>query len=243
MKKIIIIYTFIAGFAMSASAGVPGYMGHRFSLQYQFGISPQWDDFNSSTLPYLFHTVQAGYVVSRRHEIGMQYTRTDFTNNQFGSSISLSDGSSSIMDNKKYSGNNVMAYIKFFKPGRGFIAPLGAFIQFGIGYQYYNELAHVSPYESGTNGTGVPHYYRINSNDMYLGVGFGRNYIVADRLILNIEIDLNLPVTALARAFPITNLGDGTDTDVTSYLKKQNATDVLLNNIIHIKLGIGGLLF
>ena len=52
---------------------VPGYMGLKFSMQYQLGINPQWMNLHESYLPYFTNNFQAGYVVSRKHEVGVQY--------------------------------------------------------------------------------------------------------------------------------------------------------------------------
>ena len=243
MKKIILIYSLLIGFGFSVSAGVPGYMGRKFSIQYQFGLSPQWNDFNSP-MPYMFHTAQIGYVVSRRHEIGIQYSRIDYNNSaKTGEYIYFSGGGTSYdgnVDARKFSGNNMMAYVKFFKPRKGFIAPLGSFIQFGLGFQYYTDNLHFNSGQSIDN-IYVPHNYTVTSEDIMLGVGFGRNFIVANRLIMNLELDINWPMSAIVRIFPPSTLTGGSDQY--GEFKALNAKDVTLSNIIHIKLGIGALLF
>jgi hypothetical protein len=192
-----------------------------------------------SYLPYLSHNIQAGYVVSRKYEVGLQYTRIDYSSNFYASSSVYDDNTSTYsntnIDHRTFTGNNVTAYIKFFRERKGFIAPLGRYFILGLTYQGTKDVYHVPISPDG------PNYTTVKSSDAAIMMGVGRNIIIADRLLLTIEGDVNVPLTTIARTvhngFYDTALGDN------NLFREQNALDAMLVNIIQIKIGIGALVF
>jgi hypothetical protein len=229
----------------NAYAQIPGYMGLKCSIQYQGGISPQWNNFNQSYLPYFSQNVQIGYVVSRKHEIGLQYTRIDYSSG-FNRQISYDENSGEtdiVMDHRGFTGNNVMAYIKFFRERKGYIAPLGRYYLLGLTYENSKDQFHVT--QDVSSAIGAPNYTIVQSHDIAITAGVGRNIIIANRMLLTIEGDVNIPFTAAIRAGANGNNlieYNSYRTSANSY-KYQNAVDVMLINLVQIKIGLGALVF
>ena len=251
MRKVIITlmisFLFLSGVqAQSKQAQkriVPGYMGLKLSLQYQGGISPQWNNLNYSFLPYLSHNVQLGYVVSRKHEVGLQYTRIDYSS-RIGSNIyDFNTQSLVATDFRAFTGNNVMAYVKFFRERKGFIAPLGRYYLLGLSYQNSRDKYHVTA--DGNSIVGVPNTTYVQSHDIAITVGVGRNIIIANRMLLTIEGDINIPFSAGIRAARSNSdvSGLGSLIGDTNPYKRFNSIDVMLVNLIQIKIGLGALVF
>jgi hypothetical protein len=243
MKKylLLIYYTLLIA---TTQAQVPGYMGLKCSLQYQGGISPQWDNLSASYLPYFSQNVQLGYVVSRRHEIGLQYTRIDYTSGYNRNIIDFNTESTTSIDNRAFTGNNVMAYIKFFRERKGYIAPLGRYYLLGLTYQNTKDKFHVTA--DPNSSIGVPNYTTVQSQDIAITVGVGRNIIIANRMLITIEGDVNIPVSTGIRAALSGGDAAGTYDGIAgspNVYKHQNAIDAMLVNLIQIKIGIGALLF
>lgn len=250
MKKIILIL--FLSILYQAHAQVPGYMGLKCSLQYQGGISPQWDNLFQSLAPYYSNNIQMGYVVSRKYEIGLQYTRIDYSSGlQKGTDVQYDQVTQTLpptinIDHRTFTGNNLTAYLKFFRQKKGFLAPLGRYFILGLGYENSKDRFHVT--SDGYSPIGVPNYTNVVSHDMVFSMGVGRNIILADRMLLTIEGDVNIPLTAGFRALINGQNGDGygagnSITESPNFYKRVNATDVMLVNLIQIKIGLGALLF
>ena len=224
---------------------VPGYMGLKFSMQYQLGINPQWMNLHESYLPYFSNNFQAGYVVSRKHEIGVQYSRLDYSSNFYNSYTDYGNGTYAVMtystQHRSFACNNVMAYIKFFRERKGFIAPLGRYYLLGLTYQNTRDKYLVTKSDQSEN------YTIVQSHDFAVTMGVGRNIILYNRMLLTIEGDLNFPLSTLVRAIPSAQYN--ASANVVQYnspdtnFKRLNALDAMLANIIQIKIGIGALVF
>lgn len=246
MKKTILI-TLCSLCLYLAEAQVPGYMGLRLSLQYQGSISPQWTDFDHSLMPYLSHNVQVGYVISREYEVGLQYTHIGHSSNYSTIYEDYQDVPDRIViDQKSFTGNNVTAYMKFFRYQKGFIAPLGRYFIVGLTYQNSMNKFHVA--EDNTSPIGAPNYTTVKSNDLALAAGVGRNIIVFDRMLISIEGDISIPISSAARAGkynPNGFLGSGYNAVVQypNTYKYINGLDVMFMNMLQIKVGIGLLAF
>jgi hypothetical protein len=223
---------------------VPGYMGLKFSIQYQGGINPQWNNLTESFLPYLSHNVQVGYVVSRKYEVGLQYTRIDYSSGVNANQYDYNSQTNVSADFRSFTGNNVTAYIKFFRERKGFIAPLGRYYLLGLSYENTLDKYHVT---SDPNSTiGVPNYTLVQSHDIAITAGVGRNIIVANRMLITIEGDVNIPFSAAIRAALSSTSSEGVYNGVTgspNAFKHFNSVDVMLVNLIQIKIGLGALVF
>lgn len=242
-----LITIFLVSLVYCANAQYPGYMGLKFSIQYQAGISPQWNNLNQSFLPYFSHNVQVGYVVSRKYEVGLQYTRLDYSSG-FASKGGFTDVNDNQigMDQRSFTGNNVMVYMKFFRERKGFIAPLGRYYLLGLTYQNFRDRFHVT--QDDNSAIGVPNYTNVQSHDLSITMGVGRNIILFNRMLLTIEGDVNLPITTGIRAALSSSNNDPSGLGGPGGLKPNvykynNAIDAMLVNLIQIKIGIGALLF
>jgi hypothetical protein len=243
MKKTLLIAITLIWAQHIWAKKIPGYMGLKCSVQYQGGISPQWNNLSQSYIPYYSHNVQVGYVVSRKYEVGLQYTRIDYGSNFPRSIEDYNTGNTVSMDYRKFTGNNVMAYIKFFRARKGFIAPLGRYYLLGLTYQNSIDKFHVT--QDDYSAVPVPNYTVVKSHDIALTVGVGRNIILFNRMLLSIEGDVNIPIsTGIRAALSNNTIGDfdGIHTSPNVY-KHINAFDVLLVNLVQIKIGLGALVF
>ena len=246
MKKILVI-TFFLIYGYSFGAKIPGYRGLRFSLQYHFALSPQWRDFSNSPMPYLSHNAQIGYVVSRKHEVGISYTRLDYSSN-CNFFVPTGDQASDAIHHRSFSGNNVLVYVKFFRSNKGFIAPLGRYTLLGLGYEYSVNRFSVnsSDYSSGSSQDYTKTMV-AKSHDLHVTLGMGRNFILFNRMLLSIEGDINVPITSGIRAATtsseIVSYYAMDDVSIQKKYKHINALDALLMNLVQIKIGLGVLAF
>lgn len=232
----------VVAVSVSAEAKkIPGYMGLKFLLQYQGGISPQWNDFKQSYRPYLYHNVQADYVITRKHSIGLQYTRFDYSS-AFGKNRYdyATDGTVSF-SNRRISANTVGIYVKFFRSNKGFIAPLGRYIILGLNYQMTTDhLQATVPTNYGSDS--YNRNLKVVSHDVAFRFGMGRNIIIANRLLISVEGDVNIPLSTGIRA-GIAGSALSTNSSPDAVYKYVNAVDAMLSNLLQIKIGIGALVF
>lgn len=249
MEKIILVL-FFSLFLYRADAQVPGYMGLKLSLQYQGSISPQWNNLGQSLMPYLSHNVQVGYVISREYEVGLQYTHIGYSSffPRYISNENSNTQNDISIDQRTFTGNNVTAYIKFFRYQKGFIAPLGRYFILGLTYQNSIDKFHVT--QDNSSPIGTPNYTTVQSNDFAIAAGIGRNMVLFDRMLISIEGDVSIPLSSAVRAgkYGTDNLGLGfvNGNAATVYpdtYKHLNGVDVMLINLLQIKIGIGLLAF
>lgn len=230
-------------------AQVPGYMGLKCSLQYQGGISPQWNDLGNSYIPYYSHNVQLDYVLTRKHSIGIQYSRLDYGADFAGRKLYnyttydpiTSTTSSIAMGHRHFASNNVSVYVKFFRERKGFIAPLGRYFVVGLSYLNTKDIFLVT---NDATAPVVPYNTIVKSHDIGVLLGVGRNIIIANRMVLSVEGDINVPLSSGIRAAVngYSVITDSTRPGSNPY-KYNNAVDVMLINLMTIKIGIGALLF
>ncbi|MBS1685553.1 MAG: hypothetical protein JSS76_12385 [Bacteroidetes bacterium] len=220
-------------------AQVPGYMGLKCSLQYQGGISPQWNDFHGTHRPYLYHNVQADYVVTRRHAVGLQYTRLDFSSNVNRYITDFYSASSIYVPYRQISMNSIGAYVKFFREKKGFIAPVGRYIILGLNYQMTTDRVRT---EQEVDYSSYQRNFKVVSHDVSFRFGMGRNIILANRLLLTIEGDVNVPLSSGIRAAMSGSTLSAPKVSDAPY-KHLNSIDAMLSNLLQIKIGIGALLF
>ncbi|MBS1624812.1 MAG: hypothetical protein JST83_12370 [Bacteroidetes bacterium] len=240
MRKLLSLVIIVLACAASY-AQVPGYMGLKCSLQYQGGISPQWNDLHSTYRPYLYHNVQADYVVTRRHAVGLQYTRLDFSSNVNRYINDFSTANEIYVPYRQLTVNSIGAYVKFFRAKKGFIAPLGRYIIMGLNYQMTTDRLRTQMNDSWS-GDSYQRNMKVVSHDVTFRFGMGRNIILANRLLITIEGDINVPLSSGIRAamsgstFSVSKVSDAP-------YKHFNSIDAMLANLVQIKIGIGALLF
>jgi hypothetical protein len=215
-----------------AKAQVPGYQGLRFSVKYDCGIMHPAILAHRGTLPYIFHNVSLEYVVTRSISIGLMYTYMGYNGppNKFGlpANATVDNVSLNPADYPGKYSQHCLAFIgkKFFRR-RGFIAPVGRYISSGAYYQYAVDRSIYIPRDSYGTLTGSPGGIKGTASIPGIIFGVGRNFIVADRLI--IDFGGNINVACFAPSGPEEN--------------KVTYRDIFFNNLFQLYVGLGVLAF
>jgi hypothetical protein len=221
---------------------VPGYRGLKFSAKYDFGLNVSWLDYESAIMPVMFHNAELAYVVSRKHELSVRYSRTDFKSSsevfKGGDGVSYYVANAYIpIEDYTYTSNSASLICKYFATSKGYIAPVGRYTLVGVNYIHGVHQIPYSHYETVDGlrtlvGWGKR---KITTHDLYITIGLGRNFILANRLILSIEGNANLPATGLLK-LGISSSGDS------PFVFDVN-TDNMLKNLFQFKIGLGILAF
>jgi hypothetical protein len=233
MKKLNLLI--ISGFLYILSYGqeVPGYMGLKFSVKYDAGIMLPAVVGRTGALPMLYNNVSLDYVVTRQVSVGVKYcymtynapaevkqfSGTDYTNTDYKG---------------RFTGQTAAFMVKLFPKRAGFIAPFGRYASFGVYYQHVvdneatafqgGDIQSQSPASSPTGFRGIANYGGFI-------IGGGRNYIVANRIILDLGCNISVPLG-------IYNLATEMGTEKTTIYR-----DVALRNLLQLYLGFGVLAF
>jgi hypothetical protein len=214
-------------------AGVPGYQGLKFSVGYDLGFMHQYIIARRGIMPDLYHNLNIDYVVARGWSVGLRYgfmTVVTPPNKlaipaAYTTSIEGNEG----LDPNNYKGRYTQHTFTFtakrFFMRRGYIAPVGRYILLGCYYQYAVDHSVTSEYK-GTAYTAT----RFKGTAHIPGIvfGIGRNFIVANRMIIDFGGIINVP------CFVPTAPGDR---PVVVY------RDVVFNNLLQLYVGIGVLAF
>lgn len=218
-------------------AQVPGYQGLRFTVKYNCGINHPGMFGRPGKLPALFHHGSVEYVVSRKVALGIDYGF--MTYNAPAPKMFFKSYEAQNFDRNahkgRYTQHVVSLYAKYFFSRRGFIAPVGPYLQVGAFYQYSTNNFYSSA--PGTYGSYT--YYsndalQINRVKAHYGgaqVGLGRNFIVANRMVVDLGFVANLTV-----ATPGAKSTDHTPEVVAFH-------DLILRNLFQLHVGIGVLAF
>ena len=215
-----------------AKAQVPGYQGLRFSAQYDCGIMHPALVGRRGTGPYIYNNFSADYVLSRGLSLGVKYTYMHYNNppnrgaipGEFGYD---SEGSFNPNDYKRPYDQHCIAVIgKAFLRRAGYIAPVGRYIAFGLYYQYAIDN-FIEPVSNSGSSQYAAKGYKGKANIAGLVFGVGRNFIVADRIIIDFGATFNIPFFVPS---------DTKETDIV-------ARDVFYTNLFQLHLGIGALAF
>ncbi|GIV33052.1 MAG: hypothetical protein KatS3mg031_0587 [Chitinophagales bacterium] len=181
---------FIAAMLMSivTLAQAPGYMGKRFSAHYENQL---WYSFTSRHMD-LFHIASAEYVITLSHVLALRYTYSGLQT-QFDK-INTPDGASVIYDVRGLVRTHALSvWGKFFSYRKGFIAPVGRYTSCGAGFLYHKSYA--SETRSGLHSGDELHHYA----DVIVYFGQGRQFVFAERLILNVGVQVGLPAVTAFR--------------------------------------------
>ena len=224
----ILLFTGSVGFCQ-----VPGYMGLKLSVNYDAGLMHPAIVGRTGTLPMLYHNVSVDYVLTRSVSIGLKYCF--MTYNAPAERIQF-DGSG--FNNTDYKGRyteHVVAFIvkRFFR-NRGFIAPVGRYMTYGLYYQYAVDRGATT--WAGGNSindehTAAPVGFKGTANYGGFILGIGRNFIVANRMIIDFGGNINVPLNYVIEA-------GGTTTEKGTVFR-----DIALRNLLQVHLGLGVLAF
>ena len=223
----ILLFTGLAGFCQ-----VPGYMGLKFSVNYDAGLMHPIIVGRTGTLPMLYHNVSVDYVVTRSVSIGVKYC---FMTYNAPAEVGQFEGSD--FNNQDYKGrytqHTVAFMVKRFFRNRGFIAPVGRYMSFGLYYQYATDRS-ATTFVNGNNAvydhSPAPTGFKGTANYGGFILGVGRNFIVANRMIIDFGGNINVPLSYI--------IGPELSTEKGTVFR-----DVVLRNLLQVHLGLGVLAF
>lgn len=252
MKKILIII--IAFFFFNVvNAQISGYMGNKFSFIYNGGVSfPHITSIGgqgTEILPTFNSGFNLEYVYSNSAALGFRYKLGYNVGNNALSSINDSGkriNHSSLKDfeeNYKFFSHSYGAYIKFYR--RNSLAPIGLYTLVGINFQQLILKDLIRPNyidQSIITKQNFVHY------DFMLNVGMGRNWIIADRMLIGFQVETGLPIASLINTIGLTPLDNNDDLANNSPYNGYKSSAILskfnfTSEILRISLNIGFLAF
>jgi hypothetical protein len=210
LKRSVLLGILLSGMccAIKVSAQkIPGYWGHRLSINYQFlghpailgegsisgvdagnGISPG----ASNKIAFVYsHSLSLDYVINRRASIGMSGQYFQLSG---GVPTYVEYGTAPFIFNA--TGTVISIYIKRFHTRTGAIAPLGKYVKYELNRSYYSginqNLSYYSPngyYTGGNynNGGTIPATTVAFNSGNHVGVSLtlGRTFILFNRIIID----------------------------------------------------------
>lgn len=187
--------------ALSQVKNVPGYMGKRFSIQYQMFLSPSFNNPNNSEVTIgsddytdvstsinMQHHLVAGYSITKQIDL---IADVNFTSTNFDPYYELYklDQSSLVYPGLKATGGavGIRLYTNHF-------APLGSHIAFKVGYTQLKveDLFYTLQGDEFTTTDSDLMISGGTTGAPTLTMGFGNNRIIADRFMINYGIDFTL---------------------------------------------------
>ena len=236
MRIVILVILFTSSIGLLAQRKAPGYMGKRFVLLYDQGFS--WS-FGKSIrgVPNFFYTLQGDFAISKKHSVGAEYSfRTryygrDYNKYELGSNFQM----------ERQMVHKIGIYSKMFSQRNGHIAPAGPYFVVG---------AHVHVIQSNFRARSeYSSSYTIKDKGVTLDVapfmGGGKQYIVANRLVLDVSMRISLPLINIVRNITGT-VGSGYNTtEVQEYNRGKAVRATQANfeaNILELRIGFGGVM-
>ena len=175
----------------------PGYMGKRFLLKYDQGIS--WSlGGDARGIPNLHYTLQGDLAVTKKFSVGAEYS---FMTRKYEKE--LGRPGYGYYDTDRYYKldrtymHRVGIYTKLFSQRNGHLAPAGPYFATGLNL-YFIQSRFSSYYSSEYVGGGMPLNHL--SFDFAPFIGGGKQYVVANRMVISLDLRVSLPFIGLARA-------------------------------------------
>jgi|GEM_PF-2013645 len=237
---LVLLSTFSIG--VFAQRKAPGYMGKRFVLLYDQGFS--WSFGRTIRgIPNFFYTLQGDFAISKKHSLGAEYSfRTryygsDYNNYNLGSNFQL----------ERQMVHKIGIYSKMFSQRNGHIAPAGPYFVTGAHFHVIQSNFRAKP---GDYYNSSP-YYSIRDKgvtfDIAPFIGGGKQYIVANRLVLDVSMRISLPLINIIRNIGFGSgsiYGDGIADEVMYNRGKAiRATQPNFEaNILELRIGFGGVM-
>lgn len=246
------------GFALTASAQAPGYMGKKMTVQYSgpIGLSfPVYDEYAADDVPFIKllyrHDLSLDYALSKSLCAGISYKHSSpMIYAATYTSLVDPDGYErfAYFDDFEFKINMVSAYVEFFSFNRrGAIAPLGAYKRLELG------LASVSA--EPLNNRTIPDeiyydYYYVNDlSDVgeLEKIGMipcilytsGKQWIYFDKMIVDLGTQFGIPLTS--GLFSI--LDDEYGGDITEDFENDAKVRLATSMLFSFQLGIGYVVF
>jgi hypothetical protein len=237
--RIIILVILLTSFTgLFAQRKAPGYMGKRFVLLYDQGFS--WS-FGKSIrgIPNFFYTLQGDFAISKKHSLGAEYS---FRTRYYGSDYNkYSLGSNFQLERQMV--HKIGIYTKMFSQRNGHIAPAGPY--FVVGGHFHVIQSNFRAKPEGHSS------YSIRDKGVTFDIapfmGGGKQYIVANRIVLDVSMRISLPLINIIR-----NVGFNTG----SFFGNNMGDEVIYNrgkairatqpnfeaNILELRIGFGGVM-
>ncbi|MGB0885619.1 MAG: hypothetical protein ACPGVH_00555 [Chitinophagales bacterium] len=235
MRKISIIIFCV--FLINVSAQVSGYMGKKFSVFINPNISiPHLNAARKSIQPEFTLSIGTSveYIISKSIAFGVKYkyamTNAKNIRPDINSLVSK-------FEKTKFSSHTVGPYFKFYS--RKTLAPISTYLKLGGFFQILNQknLAELS-------NNGMRPSYKIfdrKAFDFVICLGVGKNFILADRILLGFEVEAGVPLYSHGRNFLSFNgFGDVNENyDEFESIFRTN----FANEILKVSLNLGFLAF
>lgn len=266
------LYALLLCGALSAYAQAPGYLGKRFTLQADVhGVpglgGPTADNRGSNHYGddgggFAFNWRaggQVGYAISRNRQVvlGVDYLKTGMLQDAYTPYFDPFNETYSYDEHYLFynlTGLTVHAGMRKFRLMKGALAPMGAYG--GWQLQYTRVTGEIldkrTYYYSGSSNEGhAPLGIKPQMNFMALGLEFGTNYILADRVLLDVGARFNLPLSLglLSDKFKRED-NYGTPESADDYQKfnqdvfRENAAyRIWVHSLVTFHVGVGLLLF
>lgn len=209
---------------LTAFADVPGYMGLKLLVKYDAGLMHPAIVGRNGSLPSLHNNLSIECAVSRAWVLGVRYGFMTYNHapdrNSFYPNTTL-DWGVNINDYKaRLTQHSVSVYAKKFPYKKGFIAPYGRYFLLGMYYQYATDFdSRLTGY---TDGSRIVRSQKATAHFGGIMLGAGRNFIVADRVVIDFGFVINVPLTI----FP-------------NYNYAEFNKNIILRNLLQLNLGIG----
>lgn len=250
MASVLLLFALL-GISAHAQRKAPGYMGRRFLLKYDQGIS--WNlGKNMRGIPNLFYNLQGDLALSLKVSAGLEYSFMN-RNKYNGETLQYEDLYSTNYKTVDLGMTRTMlhragAYVKMFSRRNGHIAPAGPYMI--AGFHVYALQARFKKRTTFYDDS----YYPTSSTNTFVNKTFidvapffggGKQYILANRMVLDFNVRFSLPVVGLLGGIgdAFSELGDYSNSAHERRLMRREA--MLTNataNFIELRFGFGTLL-
>lgn len=183
IKLLLIIFCFSS---IYTSAQISGYMGKKFSILYSPGISMPPSSYTGNFLQNPFfnigHAASIEYLTRPSIALGLQYR---LVSNNINNRIQF-ENYIGFEDKFKFTSHSFNFYGKFHF--NKFLAPLSSYLKMGFGLQELKLKDFIFINDELVNKGSV------SSLDFKFNMSIGKNWIIADYLLLGIELEHALPL-------------------------------------------------
>lgn len=230
-----------------AQRKAPGYMGRRFLLKYDQGIS--WSlGGDARGIPNLFYTLQGDLAVTTKWSVGAEYS---FMTRKYQKRLGEATGYTYYLPSTypyyrldRTMMHRATVYGKLFSQRNGHLAPAGPY--FLVGLDLYFVQGKFTKFASSSY-SGLRRNEDRLSFDFGPVIGGGKQYVIANRMVISVDLRIRLPLIGLARTIN-DNVGIGTgseigkDAVINRSLDRWTLWPNTQANFIELRMGLGTLL-
>ncbi|MEQ1744695.1 MAG: hypothetical protein ABMA02_04670 [Saprospiraceae bacterium] len=211
MKHTSLLWALLIGLSSGLFAQAPGYLGKRFFVKPEFSSmfalsnptagNRGTDTYGGAGDRLGLNTrfgLQIGYALTRRSALTVEasYMNTGMIADAYTPSVQFPDGADYHYLFYNLGGPEVGIAYQTYNPLRGSIAPMGFFTAWRLRMAFLSGKViedQISYYNGDSSFGPKPLDTDASYNQFTVGVEFGQNIIVADRLVLSISAELNIP--------------------------------------------------